>query len=117
MRLIFRQYNKYKDVNKNVNVLMRRDGRVRVSISLFSNLSEKFIEKYKDKVDWWDISFRQNLSEKFIEKFENEVKWDWISKYQELSEIFIEEHKDKVNWRYILLYQELSPQIQKEMGI
>src|SRR5574343_779114 len=37
-------------------------------ISIFQKLSEKFIEKYSDKINWHHISEFQKLSEKFIEK-------------------------------------------------
>ena len=32
-------------------------------------LSEEFIEKFQDKVDWIEISYFQELSDDFIEKF------------------------------------------------
>ena len=38
-------------------------------ISVNQKLSEKFIEKYIDKVDWYNISRHQTLSESFIEKY------------------------------------------------
>jgi hypothetical protein len=53
------------------------------------------------------ISSHQVLSENFIEKFQDEVNWDGISCNQVLSEDFIEKFQDKVNW-YGILYQDLS---------
>ena len=50
----------------------------------------------------------QNLSENFIRRFEDEVNWNKISKYQKLSEDFIREFKDEVNWIAISKYQNLS---------
>lgn len=42
-------------------------------ISTKSQLSEEFIEKYKDKVNWYNIlEFQKNLSPEFRKKWE---KW------------------------------------------
>jgi uncharacterized protein YnzC (UPF0291/DUF896 family) len=64
-------------------------------ISENQNLSEEFIEKFKDKVYWERISRKQKLSEEFIEKFKDKVYWDVISVVQKLSEEFIEKFKHK----------------------
>ncbi len=77
-------------------------------ISRYFNLSEKFIEKYQDKVDWYNISTFQKLTERLIKKYKNKVNWYSISKYQKLSEKFIEKYKNKVKWVYISIYQKLS---------
>ena len=71
-------------------------------------LSEPFIEKYKDKVDWTYISMYQKLSESFIEKYKDKVDWTYISIYQKLSEEFIEKYQNKVYWAYISMFQKLS---------
>ena len=73
-----------------------------------NKLSEKFIEKFQDKVDWDLISEYQKLSECFIRKFQNKVSWDDISACQKLSEDFIEEFQDKVEWFFISQHQKLS---------
>lgn len=75
---------------------------------MYQKLSEKFIEKHIDKVNWFNIMAYQKLSEKFIEKHNDKVDLDYISKYQKLSEKFIEKNIDKVNWDYISKYQWLS---------
>ena len=71
-------------------------------------LSEGFIEKHADKVDWYWISEYQKLSEEIIERHADEVDWDWISEYQKLSEKFIERYADEIDWKYISMYQKLS---------
>jgi len=76
--------------------------------SYLEPLSEEFIERNKDLVDWDCISKYQKLSEEFIERNKDLVNWDWISKYQKLSEEFIERNKDLVNWDWISMYQKLS---------
>ena len=77
-------------------------------ISRNQALSEPFIEKYQDKVVWSSISRNQPLSEPFIEKYKDKVDWAYISMFQKLSESFIEKYKDKVDWTYISIYQKLS---------
>jgi len=37
-------------------------------LCIHQNLSEKFMEKHLDKLDWNSICINQNLSEKFMEK-------------------------------------------------
>jgi hypothetical protein len=83
-------------------------------ISQYQQLSESFIEKYKNKVNWFRISEYQRLSEPFIEKWQNILNWDYISMYQNLSEPFIEKYKDKVDWDIISKYQKLSQEFIKK---
>lgn len=45
-------------------------------------------------------SVYQTLSEKFIEKYENKVDWNYILECQNLSELFIEKYKDIIIWIY-----------------
>jgi hypothetical protein len=77
-------------------------------------LSEKFIEKYVNKVNWYNISWAQKLSEKFIEKHLNEVDWYCISAFQKLSEAFIEKYSFRVNWKCIGEKQILSKEFSKK---
>jgi hypothetical protein len=76
--------------------------------SYLNPLSEEFIERNKDLVDWYWISEFQTLSEEFIERNKDLVNWYWISEFQTLSEEFIERNKDLVNWEYISEFQTLS---------
>ena len=73
-------------------------------ISMYRKLSEEFIEKYQDKVNWHDISTYQKLSEEFVDRFNDKVDWIYISAYQTLSDEFIEKHQLSVNknnlWQY-----------------
>ena len=77
-------------------------------LSINQKLSELFIEKHCDKVNWYLISKYQTLSEEFIEKHKDKVYWYNISRYQTLSEDFIEKHCDEVDWYRISEYQKLS---------
>jgi len=78
------------------------------NISHYQVLSGNFIEKFQNRVNWCYISCHQTLSENFIEKFQDKVNWDYISYHQKLSENFIEKFQDKVNWNNISHYQVLS---------
>jgi len=69
--------------------------------------SEKEIDNISN-TQWTDISQYQQLSEDFIEKFRNKVDWHNISEYQKLSEEFIEKFRNKVYWYNISIYQKLS---------
>ena len=72
------------------------------------------IKEFRDKVDWYYISWKQKLSKHFIREFKDKVNWDYISSYQKLSEHFIREFKDLVDWRNISHHQELSEQFIRE---
>ena len=62
----------------------------------------EFVEnKFGIKKLWKMISRFQDLSEEFIERHADEVDWFWISEDQKLSEDFIERHADEVDWSLI----------------
>ena len=84
---------------------------------MHQKLSEEFIRKFKNKVDWGCISAYQKLSEDFIRKFQDKVYWDYISKFQNLSEDFIREFKDKVDWNEISECQKLSKKFRNEFNL
>lgn len=74
------------------------------------NLSCEFIDKYyiKLRLYLYEIAKYQKLSEDFMRKHKNDLDWDLISEYQNLSESFIEEMSDYVNWTWISEKQKLS---------
>ena len=55
------------------------------------------IEEFKDKVDWYYISWKQ-LSEKFIREFKDKVSWNLISASQKLSLDFIKKFQVEIDW-------------------
>ena len=67
-----------------------------INISVNQKLSEDFIRKYQDKVDWYWISRCQILSEDFIREFQHKVYWPYISQYQKVSKEFIKEFQDMI---------------------
>ncbi|ALN97805.1 tryptophan repeat gene family protein [Bacillus phage vB_BpuM-BpSp] len=79
-----------------------------ILISGGQDLSEKFIEKYKDKIEWTRFSQFSILDESIIEKYCDLVDWWCISTYQNLSEEFIKKYFNKLDVRGISYHQNLS---------
>jgi len=67
---------------------------------------DRFIQ---DDVNWDRISKHKNLSEEFLEQFKDKLDWNLISEHQVLHENLIEKFKDRLNWQVIALHQKLSP--------
>ena len=44
----------------------------------WTHISSKFIEKYKDYVNWTNICNQQKLTEQFIDKHADKVDWDVV---------------------------------------
>jgi hypothetical protein len=72
------------------------------------NLSEEFIRKYQNKVDWIEISNCQKLSESFIIEFQDKVNWNLICLKQVLSAEFLIEYQNKINFYHLLRNKELG---------
>lgn len=64
----------------------------------YQKLTQDFIAKYKDKVNWNDISKYQKLSESFIKKNKNRVNWYNIFRCQDLSESFMNKYINKLSY-------------------
>jgi hypothetical protein len=73
-------------------------------------LSEKFIRKYKDRLNIKALSESRKLSESFIRENIGEVCFNGISRKSELSESFMNKYKDKIDWYWISKSQSLSEQ-------
>lgn len=74
-------------------------------------LSDFFIQKHSEYLDWRVVSRYQKMPEYLIERFKKKVYWDYISKYQKLSENFMMEHERYLIWRGqmgICKYQKMS---------
>lgn len=70
-------------------------------------LSEEFIEKYIVTTDkyWEEISRFQNLSESFMDKYKDKLNWDMMMISQAMSEEFIISHIDYINWKSLSIYK------------
>ena len=55
-------------------------------------LSDDFIRKFQENVDWDFISGSVPLTENFIEEFQDKIRWYLVSKSQNLSENFIRQY-------------------------
>lgn len=78
-------------------------------ISLFQNLSEEFIDKYKDDLDWSFVLQKSQLSSDFLEKHLEYIDWNQIHKQKHLSEYFIESYYiPKKGIKSTLVYFKLS---------
>lgn len=65
-------------------------------------LSEGFMSKYKDKLNWEALSTYQNMSEGFIRAHIEYVDLDNIALSKpNLGKEFFEEFKDKIDWGYV----------------
>lgn len=74
-------------------------------------MTEDFIREFQDYFDyegWMLICERQELSEKFLEEFKYKIDWNKISTYQKLSVPFIERYKEWVNWNNIFRFQKFN---------
>ena len=85
------------------------------SLSKYPYLTEQFIEKHSDWLDWGFISYYQTLSEKFIEQHKDKIDWYLISERQKLSEKFILKYKNKLNWQKLTMNENLAPYIRKKI--
>ena len=84
-----------------------------------NKLSEDFIRKFQDKVDWFWISVYQELSEDFILEFKNMLDLWEISKTQKLSDDFIRKHQNLIRWsglaNNIYISDEIKQQFKKRI--
>jgi hypothetical protein len=71
-------------------------------------LTEDFIRKYQDRVNWDYISRDQILSESFIIEFKDKIRLKYITVNQKLSEEFIENHSFEIDWISVFGYQDIS---------
>lgn len=74
-------------------------------VSLSQDISEEFIEKYKDYLDWELVSSHITLNEDTIGKYGKYLDWNVISKYQVLSPEFMEKYENKLDWEMISKHQ------------
>jgi hypothetical protein len=69
------------------------------------NVTEKNLKTVEHKLNsfgvyTWQIC-RMILSDDFIGKFQDKMDWRYISSNYPLTEIFIEEFPDKINWEAV----------------
>jgi len=67
-------------------------------ISSDPNLTEEFIETYKNDLNWYELSCQYPMSEEFMERYIGKINWSAICSNQKLSEEFVERHEEKIVW-------------------
>jgi hypothetical protein len=80
------------------------------AIATYQELTEKFIDKYKDKINWSSVCIHQTLSEDFIIQHKEYVNWNYVSKYQKLSEKFMQDNIHNLDIYTIGRFQNISVQ-------
>lgn len=78
------------------------------AVNLYSNLSEDFIKKYEDQIDFDILQISQNLSEEFIKSRIDKINLKHIIMYQTLSEEFIEKYIPDSLYSVVVTYQTVS---------
>lgn len=111
--------NKWKIISSNIvyfldcplsdNFLRRYSDKIDWKIfSVMHELSITQMQEFADKIDWKAISKMRGLNPYHIEIFQENLDWRCISKYQDLSQDFIRRFDSKVDWKKISKYQKLS---------
>lgn len=102
---IFKILDKY-----NLEVYVLNDiiyKRIKSRSKILLDIIDKYIliHGYKDELCWNNISTLSYLSNDFIIKYKNKINWNLMCKYNiNLPQYLIEENKQLVNWYYISLY-------------
>lgn len=79
-----------------------------VAIVEHQKLSEPFMRKVLAYLNMHRVATYQTLSETFMEEFANSLSWSIISEGQDLSETFMEKHANRLLWSNISECQNLS---------
>lgn len=76
------------------------------------NLSEEFINNYRDYIDWDLLPYYQDVTEFLLNENFDYINWDEPLYYETLylSESFILNHINELNFDYIVCFQRLSEQ-------
>lgn len=70
-------------------------------ISLHRELTEEFIDKYKDKLDWNSVCCR-DIDINLLDKYSSYLNWDMISMWSQLTRKFVIKHKDKLDLNMLI---------------
>lgn len=70
-------------------------------ISENDNLTIKFIEYFKDYIDFFKLTKNKNLTDKHIKVFQNNLDWIYLSKYYNFTLNQLEIYYKYIRWEYI----------------
>lgn len=114
IRYLLRKTNIEKQIRLDnvelVQLMLNMEYEVNWLVASVYNISERMIDLFHDKLSWFYIS-EQPMSEAFMRKYVNKLNWKKISKYQKLSREFISDFADKLEWNYISEYQNITEDI------
>lgn len=87
-----------------------------LEISSFSELSERFIREYHEKLDWVELIDSGALNESLLNDFSHNIvlPFDWEKvaiNYENLSNDFLEKFLDKFSPHILLEYQKISAKL------
>lgn len=94
---IIYEYNKY-------DYIFIKYGDDWSKICRFGKLTDDFIIKFENKINWYLISRHQVLSNKIMKKYKDKLDWFNILCYQDLTDSDIEEFKEELGSRYYNFY-------------
>jgi hypothetical protein len=81
----------------------------------YKYLSEKFIIKYKDYLDFEEISRYQMLSEETIELLKDKIDWNYLVGFQKsLSLEFLIRNSKRFHKVWVRCNQRMNPKIKKK---
>ena len=85
---------------------------------MINDRSDNYIINSCDN-DWNLISSYHYLTEDFIIKYQNKVNWNWIARRQKLSLSFIKKHLDMLSDFYedLLCNKNISEEIKQELKL
>ena len=64
------------------------------------HISEDFIREMIDYIDVKDLSHRKHMSDEFINEFKDQLDWDEVCQFSELSEKTIEKYEKYIVWSF-----------------
>lgn len=105
-------------INKAIeNQYFSSDDIKQLSMTTYSNLSDEFISKYKESINWdrmiLYISTQSNSFDKHTNVIEDKDLWSVISA-NDLSIDFIRQWKDKLDWSYLSMVKDFTDDEKKE---
>lgn len=71
-------------------------------------LSEDFLRKYVDKLDWFFVSKCQDLSESLLREFRHKIVWEAIDNTHSFSLEFIREFAKELDLKHRKLRKEIK---------
>lgn len=68
-------------------------------VSQYQELSENFMRKHADKLDWFKLSIHQKFSEQFAREFQDRVFWVAMAENQHFNKDFKREFAEELDWK------------------